>query len=75
MSLKAAEIPVIAEKSRIAGVSCCVEVSLSELYSREPGLSKHAQGALWIPGETVVDPWLTAISLAHDARKKGAMVT
>nr|XP_022333845.1 uncharacterized protein LOC111130873 [Crassostrea virginica] len=71
---QAAEIPVIAEKSRIAGISSCVKVSLSELYSREPGLSKHAQGALWIPGETVVDPWLTAISLAHDARRKGAMI-
>uniref|UniRef100_K1PMN0 FAD dependent oxidoreductase domain-containing protein n=1 Tax=Magallana gigas TaxID=29159 RepID=K1PMN0_MAGGI len=67
-------IPTIAQRCRAAGVSFCTEISLSELYNREPGLRKQAQGALWIPGETVVDPWLTAISLAHDAKKKGAMI-
>lgn len=67
-------IPTIAQRCRAVGVSFCTEISLSELYSREPGLRKQAQGALWIPGETVVDPWLTAISLAHDAKKKEAMI-
>lgn len=73
--MEAQIIPTIAQRCRAAGVSFCTEISLSELYSREPGLRKQAQGALWIPGETVVDPWLTAISLAHDAKKKGAMVS
>ncbi|XP_061174160.1 glycerol 3-phosphate dehydrogenase-like [Saccostrea echinata] len=68
------KLPIIAEKSRAAGISSASEISLSELYRREPGLSRHAQGALWIPEETVVDPWLTAISLVHDARRKGAVV-
>ncbi|XP_062588194.1 glycerol 3-phosphate dehydrogenase-like [Saccostrea cucullata] len=67
-------LPIITERSRAAGISSTTEISLSELYRREPGLSRHAQGALWIPDETVVDPWLTAISMAHDARRKGAMV-
>lgn len=73
--MEAQIIPTIAQRCRATGISFCTEISLSELYSREPGLRKQAKGALWIPGETVVDPWLTAISLAHDAKKKGAKVT
>ncbi|XP_056022595.1 glycerol 3-phosphate dehydrogenase-like isoform X2 [Ostrea edulis] len=71
---QASKLPLIAQRSKTAGISPTRELSVSELYSREPRLSRHAQGALWIPEETVVDPWLTAISFAHDARRKGAVI-
>jgi glycerol-3-phosphate dehydrogenase len=57
-----------------AGFSDVHEQSVSQLYQREPYLSRRALGALWIPGEAVTDPWLLPILLAHDARQKGAKV-
>ena len=49
-------------------------MSLSELYSKEPHLGAGAVGALHVPGETMVDPWLTPIVFAHHAKERGAKV-
>ncbi|XP_060073176.1 glycerol 3-phosphate dehydrogenase-like [Ylistrum balloti] len=51
------------------------EISLSQLYQREPHLACGATGALWIPSEAVIDPWLTPISFAHHAKTLGAKVS
>lgn len=51
------------------------ELGLSELFRREPHLSRDAVAAIHIPDETVIDPWLTPITFVEHARKKGAKVS
>jgi glycerol-3-phosphate dehydrogenase len=42
-----------------------------ELMVKEPSLNDQALGAVMIPGEIVVDPWLFSISFAVQARRNG----
>ncbi|KAK3097408.1 hypothetical protein FSP39_009389 [Pinctada imbricata] len=64
----------IRQKSEVAGTKGTREISISTLYQMEPHVRHGAHGALWIPEETVVDPWLTAVTLAHQARRKNATI-
>ena len=73
-SFQKSKLPEIIQKCQIAGTESVEELSTSMLYQMEPNIRRGAHGALWIPGETVVDPWLTAVSFAHQARLKGATV-
>lgn len=49
-------------------------MTLTDLYQKEPNLSRRAQGALWIPEETILDPFIYGILLAHHARKNGGQI-
>jgi glycerol-3-phosphate dehydrogenase len=44
------------------------------LQSLEPNLNTSAVGAVHIPGEVVLDPWLYSIALAVHARENGAHI-
>lgn len=68
------KLPKIMQHSRISNLSEINQLSLSELYRREPNLSRNATGAIHIPGETIVDPWLTPMVMAEHARIRGAKV-
>lgn len=67
-------LPNIKKKAANIGITDTYEMSLSELYSKEPHLGAGAVGALHVPGETMVDPWLTPIVFAHHAKERGAKV-
>lgn len=43
-----------------------------EVLAMEPNLARTCLGAVHIPGEVVVDPWLYSIALAVHARENGA---
>jgi len=45
-----------------------------ELFKLEPHLSSEALAGIYVPGESVMEPWLTAVGLAHIATKKGAKI-
>ena len=47
-------------------------LTAGEARAREPGLDASVAGALFIPGETVVDPWLVPIAYARHAHENGA---
>lgn len=68
------QLPAVITKCSNAGFHDVSQLSVSQLYQREPCLNGNALGALWIPGEAVTDPWLLPVLLAHDARKKGAQL-
>lgn len=51
-----------------------VMLSASEARAREPALDPSVAGALLIPGETVVDPWLVPIAYARHAHENGATI-
>jgi len=68
------EFGTVKSKSLAAGVSEVHELSVSQLYQREPRLAPGAVGALSIPGEAVTDPWLFPTMLAAHARLQGALI-
>ncbi|XP_076104866.1 glycerol 3-phosphate dehydrogenase-like [Mytilus galloprovincialis] len=73
-SAQMSKLPKIMQHSRISNLSEINQLSLSELYQREPNLSRNATGAIHIPGETIVDPWLTPMVMAEHARIRGAKI-
>ncbi|XP_033750103.1 uncharacterized protein MG039 homolog [Pecten maximus] len=68
------KLPQVMRKAKDANMDDVLELSLSQLYQREPHLAHGATAALWIPREAVIDPWLTPISFAHHAKSLGAKV-
>nr|XP_006823984.1 PREDICTED: uncharacterized protein LOC100370628 [Saccoglossus kowalevskii] len=69
-----AKLPGIVRQSHLVGVTDVRQISQKALREMEPHLSHDALGAVIIPGETVVDPWLLPIRLAHDALQHGAQI-
>lgn len=49
-------------------------LSASEARRMEPLLDVDTAGALLVPGETVVDPWLVPIAYARHAHENGAVI-
>ncbi|KAK7115993.1 glycerol 3-phosphate dehydrogenase-like isoform X2 [Littorina saxatilis] len=71
------QVPKLEEiqaSSLAKGVTNVYHMSAPELYRKEPYLSRQADGALWIPGETVLEPCVYGLLLAHHARKNGAKI-
>ncbi|OWF48424.1 uncharacterized protein LOC110453104 [Mizuhopecten yessoensis] len=68
------KLPEVLQKAKDATIEDIVELSMSQLYQMEPHLALGATGALWIPTEAVIDPWLTPIAFAHHAKSLGAKV-
>lgn len=68
------KLPQVIQKAKNANMDDVLELSVSQLYQREPHVAHRATGALWIPREAVIDPWLTPISFAHHAKSLGAKV-
>mmetsp|Transcript_17393 Transcript_17393/g.19835 ORF Transcript_17393/g.19835 Transcript_17393/m.19835 type:complete len:572 (+) Transcript_17393:71-1786(+) len=69
----------VAEESWDAGDSHAKILSSSQLFNskhqvNEPHLSKSCKGAVHIPGEIVLDPWLFGIALASQARQCGGII-
>ncbi|EJK64745.1 hypothetical protein THAOC_14489, partial [Thalassiosira oceanica] len=62
---------VLAE-SHVAGDCDARFVSPREVSELEPSLSDACRGAVHIPGEIVVDPWLFPVALAAHAREVAA---
>ncbi|KAL8615935.1 hypothetical protein ACOMHN_034611 [Nucella lapillus] len=73
-SQQVSRLEEIRSSSLAKGVDKVFHLPLEELYRREPNLRQHAHGALWIPDETVLEPNLYGLLLAHHARKHGAKI-
>jgi glycerol-3-phosphate dehydrogenase len=62
-----AEFPGIVERSRANGYGAIAELSVDELYRREPQLGPGAVGALEVPDEGLVCPFSTPLAFATEA--------
>lgn len=49
-------------------------LSVDELREMEPSLSRDALGAVFLPHEAVVEPWLVPMAYAESARRLGAVI-
>jgi glycerol-3-phosphate dehydrogenase len=66
-----AEFPGIVERARENGHHDLAELSVDELYRREPRLGPGALGALEVPGEGIVCPFTTPLAYATEAVLSG----
>ncbi len=64
----------IALKAQQSGVSGYRFLSQQDLRDLEPNLSRRVCAGLLVPGEAVIDPCLTPITMAHEACRLGAKV-
>lgn len=64
----------ILEECHLAGDTHASMLTSSQVRQLEPNLPLQCLGAVHIPGEIVVDPWLFSISLAVHARENGACI-
>ena len=70
-----AKLQHVLDESHDAGDTHAQILSSATVQNKlEPNLAKKCQGAVHIPGEIVVDPWLYSISLAVHARENGAQI-
>jgi glycerol-3-phosphate dehydrogenase len=61
----------VLHESHIAGDKDAALLSSETVLQLEPSLSSNCRGAVHIPGEIVVDPWLFPLALATHARELG----
>src|SRR3954452_447153 len=66
-----AELPGIAERSRANGYDAIGEVSIEEVYEREPALGPGARGGLLVPDESLICPFTTPLAFATEAALAG----
>lgn len=64
----------VLQESHDAGDTHACILSPEQLQALESNLDKSAVGAVHIPGEVVLDPWLYSIALAVHARENGAKI-
>ena len=69
-----ARLPELVRRSQLAGVTGVKLVTSEELLKSEPHLNSGALGAVQVPGESIVEPWLIPATLAHTAVSAGAAV-
>lgn len=69
-----AKLPEIVATAHKAGVADVRQVTARELLEKEPQLSHKALGAVYVPGESLVDPWRVPITLANIAVTQNATI-
>lgn len=60
-----ARLPAIVEKAHRNNVPDVVQIDRNELRKREPFLSARGLGAVFVPGEHIIDPWSAPLAYAH----------
>ena len=68
------KLPELVAKAHKAGVSDVRQVTADELLEKEPELNHKALGAVYVPGESLVDPWKFPITLANIATTQNATI-
>ena len=64
----------VLRQSHEAGDAHATYLPPDRIRAVEPHLNPECRGAVHIPGEIVLDPWLFPVSLAVQARENGALV-
>jgi glycerol-3-phosphate dehydrogenase len=67
-------LPAIVEQSRANGYDAIRELSVDELYRREPHLGRGALGALEVPDEGIICPFTTPLAFATEAVLAGCQL-
>jgi len=71
---QAAALPSIAAGARDNGYLPVRELSAAEVYEKEPALGPGALAGLFIPDESVIDPWTVPLAFATEAVRAGVVL-
>lgn len=71
---QSASLQHIYNESHDAGDNNAQLLTSAQVLVKEPHLNPNCRGAVHIPGEIVVDPWLHGIAYAVHARQNGASI-
>jgi len=66
-----AKLPAIVVKAHRNGVTDVTQIDRDELRKREPHLSERGLGAVYVPGEHIIDPWSAPLAYAHQGLAHG----
>ena len=69
-----ANLPKLQAKAVENGYKDSVIISAADVYSREAHLGKGALGALYVPGEWIIDPWSPIVAFATQAKLAGTQL-
>ncbi|WP_159992563.1 NAD(P)/FAD-dependent oxidoreductase [Roseomonas sp. 18066] len=70
----AAALPGILQRGHANGVQDVRPMGVEELRAREPHLAPEARGAVWVPGESVIDAWSAPLGYALQGIAAGGRV-
>jgi len=71
---EAIKLPAIVAQAHANGVADVHTIDPAELYEREPNLAPGALGAVFVPGEYVIDAWSAPLAYALQALAHGAEI-
>ncbi len=71
---EAARLEGILDQAHTNAVTDVRRISACELARREPNLARTAKAAIFIPGESIIDPWSAPYAYLHQALMNGAQV-
>lgn len=69
-----AALPGIVQKAHTNGVKDVVQIDARRLARQEPQLNPGALGAVWVPGEHIIDAWSAPLAYAQQAMAHGATI-
>jgi glycerol-3-phosphate dehydrogenase len=69
-----AELPGIVARAHANGVMDVHRLERESVLEREPGLAPHLLGGVWVPGESVIDPWSAPLAYAMQALANGGQM-
>jgi glycerol-3-phosphate dehydrogenase len=69
-----ARLPAIVEHAHGNGVGDVALISAAGLREREPQLAAHAHGAVFVPGEHIIDPWSAPLAYALQGIAHGGRI-
>lgn len=64
-------LPGIVNQAHKNGVSGVCQMESKQIYQREPNLAKGAFGAVYVPGESIIDPWSSPLAYMTQGVKHG----
>lgn len=68
------KLPGIVAQAHQNGVGDVCQISAGEVLAREPGLAGSVKGGVWIPGESLIDPWSAPLAYALQALANGGVL-
>jgi glycerol-3-phosphate dehydrogenase len=71
---QAAALPSKAADARRNGYAAVRELTAAQVYEREPALGPGALAGLYIPDESVIDPWTVPLAFATEAVRAGVLL-
>ncbi len=69
-----AALPGIMERAHANGVTDVAQLDPAAVLAREPRLAPDVRGGVWVPGESIIDPWSAPLAYVQQGLANGGAV-